>query len=216
MCRVIQPLALVGIILGVSLSAAARDVYVAKEGSDANPGTKEKPLASIVKAVEAMRGAGPGTIWIGPGEYYLKEGLAFDARHAGTAKQPLVLRGTEPGNVRLTGARPVEKFRPITAEEAKPLISPQAKQHVLVADLEERGFPALRAMPEKHRESRPGGKSFFGDQPMQSARWPNEGFVEFDKVIDSGASGITHWVSRTVYRPGSFEFPGDRAKLWDF
>ncbi len=51
---------------------------------------------------------------------------------------------------------------------------------------------------------------------MQSARWPNDGFVEFDKVIDSGASGVTHWVSRTVYRPGSFQFPGDRAKSWDF
>ena len=56
----------------------------------------------------------------------------------------------------------------------------------------------------------------FGDRPMQSARWPNEGFVEFDKVIDSGASGVTHWVSRTVYRPGSFQFPGERAKQWDF
>jgi parallel beta-helix repeat protein len=51
---------------------------------------------------------------------------------------------------------------------------------------------------------------------MQSARWPNEGFVEFDKVIDSGASGVTHWVERTVYRPGAFQFPGDRAKRWDF
>ena len=79
------------------LAAAARDVYVAKNGDDANPGTRDKPLASVPKAVEAMRGAGPGTIWIGPGEYYLEKGLAFDAQHAGTAEQPLVLRGVEPG-----------------------------------------------------------------------------------------------------------------------
>ena len=44
-----------------------------------------------------MRGAGPGTIWVGPGEYYLEKGLAFDAQHAGTAEQPLVLRGTGTG-----------------------------------------------------------------------------------------------------------------------
>lgn len=215
MRRVICRLAVVCAVLGVPLCAVARDVYVAKEGHDANLGTQEKPLASIPKAVEAMRGSGPGTIWVGPGEYYLEKGLTLDAQHAGTAEQPLVLRGTEPGAVRLTGARVVGHFRPITADEARPLISPEAKQHVLVADLREQGFPPLGPLPDKHRDH---GQEevVFGDRPMQSARWPNEGFVEFDKVIDSGASGVTHWVSRTVYRPGSFQFPGERAKSWDF
>ena len=86
---------------------------------------------------------------------------------------------------------------------------------MLVADLTQQGIPPLDPLPEKHRDH---GleEVVFGDLPMQSARWPNEEFIEFDKVIDSGASGVTHWVSRTVYRPGSFQFPGDRAKLWDF
>lgn len=210
-CRLV----VVGAVLGVPLAAAARDVYVAKEGNDAHPGTKDQPLASIEKAVDLMRGAGPGTIWLGPGEYYLEKGLAFGAQHAGTPEQPLVLRGTAAGEVRLSGARTVGNFRPITADEAQPLVSTEAKQHVLVADLKEQGFPPLAPLPEKHRDH--GLEEVIcGDRPMQSARWPNEGFVEFDKVIDSGASGVTHWVSRTVYRPGSFEFPGERAKSWDF
>lgn len=215
MNRIVCQLAIVCSVLGLPQWMAARDVYVAKDGDDAAPGTKDEPWASVPKAVEAMRGAGPGTIWIGPGEYFLEKGLVFDAQHGGTAEQPLVLRGTEPGKVRLTGARIVERFRPITADEARPLVSPEAKSRVLVADLSEQGFPPLAPMPEKHRDH---GQEevVFGDMPMQSARWPNEGFAEFDKVIDSGASGVTHWVSRTVYRPGSFEFPGDRAKRWDF
>ncbi|NLY01719.1 MAG: right-handed parallel beta-helix repeat-containing protein [Rhodopirellula sp.] len=215
MPRSVCRFAVVCLILGLPLAAAAREVYVAKSGDDANPGTREKPLASVLKAVEAMRGAGPGTIWIGEGEYYVEKSLAFDAEHTGTAEQPLVLRGTEPGKVRLTGARAVGDLRPITADEAHPLVSTEAKQHVLVADLKAQGFPPLGPLPEKHRDH--GLEEIvFGDRPMQSARWPNEGFVEFDKVIDSGASGVTHWVSRDVYRPGSFEFPGERAKLWDF
>ncbi len=215
MNRIVCQLAIVCSVLGLPQWMAARDVCVAKDGDDAAPGTKDEPWASVPKAVEAMRGAGPGTIWIGPGEYFLEKGLVFDAQHGGTAEQPLVLRGTEPGKVRLTGARIVERFRPITADEARPLVSPEAKSRVLVADLSEQGFPPLAPMPEKHRDH---GQEevVFGDMPMQSARWPNEGFAEFDKVIDSGASGVTHWVSRTVYRPGSFEFPGDRAKRWDF
>jgi len=215
MCRVIYRLAVVGLVLGLPPVATARDVYVAQAGDDANPGTEDRPLASVQTAIDAIRGAGPGTIWIGPGEYELEKGLVFDAQHAGTAQQPLVLCGTEPGKVRLSGAREVGNLRTITTEEAKPLVSPEAKRHVLVADLKGQGFPPLVAMPEKHRDH---GREevVFGDRPMQSARWPNEGFVEFDKVIDSGASGVTHWVSRTVYRPGSFRFPGDRAKSWDF
>ena len=215
MCQIIYRAFLVCVILGTPCSALARDVHVAKEGDDANPGTKERPLASIPKAIEATRGTGPGTIWVGPGEYYLEKGLVFDAQHAGTAEQPLVLRGTAPGQVRLTGARAVNHFRPVTATEAQSLVSPEARQKVLVADLKEQGFPPLGPLPEKHREH---GleEVVFGDRPMQSARWPNDGFVEFDTVIDSGASDVTHWVSRTVYRPGSFKFPGERAKLWDF
>ncbi len=215
MRQAICRLAVVCAVLGVPLSAMAADLYVATDGDDANPGTKEKPLASIPKAVDAVRGAGPATIWIGPGEYYLEKGLELGAQHAGTAEQPLILRGTEPGAARLTGARTVGKFRPISADEAKPLVSPEAKRHVLVADLAEQGFPPLAPLPDKHRDH---GQEevIFGDRPMQSARWPNDGFAEFDKVIDSGASGVTHWASRNVYRPGSFQFPGDRAKLWDF
>jgi hypothetical protein len=215
MHRIIRRLGVLCIVVELPLLAVAGDVYVAKTGNDSNPGTQERPLASVEKAVEAMRGAGPGTIWIGPGEYYLKQGIAFDAKHGGTTGQPLVVRGTEPGKTRLSGSRTVGSFQPISADEAKPLISAEAKQHVLAADLKSQGFPPLEQMPEQYRAH---GREevVFGDLPMQSARWPNDGFVEFSEVIDSGASGVTHWVDRTVNRPGAFRFPGDRAKQWDF
>ena len=215
MHRIISRLAVLCIVLELPLLAVAGDVYVVKNGNDSNPGTQDKPLATVEKAVEAMRGAGAGTIWIGPGEYYLKQGIAFDAKHGGTAGQPLVVQGTEPGKTRLSGSQVVGNFQPISADEAKPLISAEAKKHVLVADLKSQGFSPLEQMPEQHHAH---GREevVFGDLPMQSARWPNAEFVEFSEVIDSGASGVTHWVDRTVYRPGSFRFPGDRAKQWDF
>jgi hypothetical protein len=42
--------------------------------------------------------------WIGPGEYFVKQGLALDARHSGTAARPLVIRGTEPARSDSPGA----------------------------------------------------------------------------------------------------------------
>ena len=84
-----------------------------------------------------------------------------------------------------------------------------------MADLKSQGFPPLDALPPQHRAH---GREevVFDDRPMQSARWPNDDFAVFTEVIDAGASKPTHWVQRDVYRPGSFRFPGDRAKRWDF
>ncbi len=211
----VYQLAVVCFVLQLPLLALAKDVYVSKGGEDSNPGTEAQPLATVEKAVEAMQGAGSGTIWLGPGEYYLEQGIVLDAKHGGTAEQPLVIRGTEPGKTRLSGSRVVKDFRPISAEEAKPLISDEAKQHVLVADLKIQGFPSLEALPAQHRAH---GREevVFDDQPMQSARWPNEEFAVFTEVIDAGASKPIHWVTREVYRPGSFRFPNDRAKRWNF
>ncbi|MBN2295278.1 MAG: right-handed parallel beta-helix repeat-containing protein [Pirellulales bacterium] len=206
-------------VLQLPQLATAKDVYVSTAGNDANPGTKDKPLATVEKAAEAMQGAGLGTIWIGPGEYYLKNGIALGAKHSGTVKQSLVIRAVEPGKTRLSGARVVNNFRPISPDEAKPLISPEAKKCVLVADLKAQGFPPLAKLPAQHR-AHGCEEIVFGDRPMQSARWPNEGFAHFTEVVDGGASKPTHWVQRDVYRPGSFRFPDDgdkgrRAKHWN-
>ena len=208
-------LLMVGLVMSLPHTAAAKDVYVAANGDDAAPGTQDKPLATIQKALDAMRGAGGGTIWIGPGEYFVEQGVKLDAAHSGTEQQPLIIRGTEPGKARLSGGRPVKDFRPITPAEAKPLISDEAKKHVLVADLKAQGFDPLDKLPVQYH-SHGAEEVVFDDRPMQSARWPNEGFAVFTEVIDAGASKPVHWVRREVYRPGSFRFPTDRAKRWNF
>lgn len=197
------------------LLAVAKDVHVSKTGDDAQAGTKDQPVATVEKALELMRGAGPGTIWIGPGEYFLANGVQLDRRLGGSSEQPLVIRGSGSGETRLSGARIVQNFQPIPPQEAEALISDEAKRHVLVADLPSQGFAQLDALPQQHRAH---GREevVFDDQPMQSARWPNDDFAVFTEVMDAGASGTTHWVQRDVYRPGSFRFPGDRAGRWDF
>ncbi|NQT54219.1 right-handed parallel beta-helix repeat-containing protein [bacterium] len=210
-----RQIALACLALAVAVPLFAGDVYVSKSGSDTNAGTREKPFASLQKALDAVRGAGPATVWLGEGEYDVGKGVALDKAHSGTAKAPVAIRSESPHKARLTGAQKVTAFQPISPEEAKSLISEEARKNVLVADLKAQGFPALAKLPDKFRA--PGCEEVvFGDLPMQSARWPNEGFAVFTEVIDAGASKPTHWVQRDVYRPGSFRFPSDRAKLWDF
>lgn len=208
-----QRLALL-LALSSSLAGAQAVFHVAPSGDDANPGTPERPLRSVARAIERARGIGPATIWLAPGEYYVEDGLELGAEHGGTAEAPLEIRSTVPRQARITGARRVTGFAPISEAEAAPLISPEARRQVLVADLAAQGFPPLRELPLQYRA--PGVEEVvFGDYPMQSARWPNEGFTAFTEVIDPGASDPIHWVTREVYHPGSFRFPDNRPEKWD-
>ena len=200
--------------LAAAAALAAEDVHVSTTGNDKNPGSRRKPFATLQRALAAVRGAGAGTIWLAAGEHYVERGIVLDEACSGTPEAPLVIRSEVPHKAMISGARRVTGFRPISPGEAQSLISEDARRNVLVADLKAQGFPALAKMPDKFRA--PGREEvIFGDQPMQSARWPNEGFTAFTEVIDPGASDPYHWVSRKVYRPGSFRFPSDRAKLWD-
>ncbi len=206
-------LAALGLAALSSLPAA--NVYVSPAGRDADSGARARPFRTIRRALAAMQKNGPGTIWLAPGEYYVGDGLALDKSAGGAPGAPLVIRSEVPGQARITGARPVSGFRPITPEEAKTLISEEARRRVLVADLKAYGFPPLSKLPDKFRA--PAREELlFGGVPMQPARWPNAGFTAFTEVVDSGASAPYHWVSRHVYRPGSFRFPGDRPRRWDF
>ena len=67
------------IFLSLVKVADAQDVYVAPNGSDSNPGTKEKPVATLEAARDLIRQykatneqpipKGGITIWIGQGQY---------------------------------------------------------------------------------------------------------------------------------------------------
>ena len=206
------------IVSCLALAAAApllaANMYVSNSGNDTDPGERAKPFASIQKALAAMKGAGPGTIWLAEGEYYVGDGLALGEANSGKDGAPVVIRSEVPHKARITGAKVVTGFQPISPEDAKTLISEEAKKNVLVADLRAQGFAPLAKMPDKFRA--PGCEEvIFGDMPMQPARWPNEGFTAFTEVIDAGAGDPYHWVSRKVFRPGSFRFPSDRPKHWD-
>ena len=59
------------VLAGMQVLAAsvwAADYYVLVKGSDANPGTLQKPFASIQKAASMMKGG--DTCWVRGGRYF--------------------------------------------------------------------------------------------------------------------------------------------------
>jgi hypothetical protein len=88
--------------------AQAADFYVAPNGNDSRSGSADRPLATIEAARDAARkaGAGPHSIVVMPGEYFLAKAVELDARD-----NSLTIEAAEAGKVTLYGGRPVSGWR---------------------------------------------------------------------------------------------------------
>jgi parallel beta helix pectate lyase-like protein len=78
-----------------ALQSQPADFYVAVQGNDANPGTLEKPFASLQRAQEAVRSLkmkrkGDILVWIRGGTYYLPKPVRFQSTDSGTATQRII------------------------------------------------------------------------------------------------------------------------------
>jgi len=83
------------ISLGVHAPDGARaaQVFVAPNGNDANPGTLDKPFASLQRAQQAARkvaGREAVAVMVRAGTYYLPETIVLDAADSGTKDAPVV------------------------------------------------------------------------------------------------------------------------------
>ena len=71
-------------------------VFVSPTGSDINPGTQAKPVATLTQAMELVRAArhsqapcGPITVFLRGGVYELREPITFTPADAGSAESPV-------------------------------------------------------------------------------------------------------------------------------
>ncbi|MDA3924243.1 MAG: right-handed parallel beta-helix repeat-containing protein [Kiritimatiellae bacterium] len=93
------------------------DFFVAPNGSDVNPGTKELPFATLVKARDAIRAAKKGgdkgsfTVELRAGTYMLAETLTLTSEDSGTVKAPVVWRSTPGEHAVISGGQAVVGFQ---------------------------------------------------------------------------------------------------------
>ncbi len=74
------------VVAFAAVSSLAADIYVAPNGSDANPGTEAAPLATLQAAVNKLQ---PGDICLIRGGTY-RESVTFP--RSGTARKPITLK----------------------------------------------------------------------------------------------------------------------------
>ncbi|MBN1363020.1 MAG: right-handed parallel beta-helix repeat-containing protein [Sedimentisphaerales bacterium] len=177
-----KTLLVLGIVLCGSV-AWARDYYVAVEGNDANPGTIEKPFATLEKARDAIRETRPegATVVIRGGKHFRSQAFTLTEQDPGT-----VYRAYPGETVRLIGGREISANafgpRARTGPDGQSgfIVGPDWR-YVIRDRLrgEARGrCKAALVLRELRRSTDPlRNELSFNGELMQLARWPNEGFV---------------------------------------
>lgn len=165
-------------ILFVSASFA-RDYYVAPDGNDANPGTIEKPFATLEKArdtirhskAEALAGGGI-TVYMRQGSYFRTQSFSLTEQDSGAPGKPITYRAHPGEEARLIGGRavPAGAFVPVAPTDAAyTRLDASAQGKCLTADLARLGITQYGDALQMELS--------VGGALMPLARWPNEGFA---------------------------------------
>jgi hypothetical protein len=191
-----------------------QEYWVSTTGNDADPGTNEKPFATLERACDALRElkkAGyirsRATVWLSGGLYWMGKTFTLDEQDSGTAEAPVVYRSTPGQKAHLVGGRqfPSAAFKPVMSTETLNRLAPSAHGMVMQADLKALGITDYGRLTHRggiERNILPAAlELFFNDRPMPLARWPNWDYVTI-AAVPEGPKGER------------FLYEGDRPKRW--
>jgi lysophospholipase L1-like esterase len=114
-------------------------VYIAPDGSDANPGTEEEPFATLTHARDAVRllkAEHPGEdviVYLRGGVYRLADTVVFTSADSGNPGQTITYAAYPGETPILSSGIPVRGWRKL--DEGPPELPPQARGRVWVADV---------------------------------------------------------------------------------
>lgn len=204
---------LLGLLLRTAASSAPIEFYVSMKGNDRNPGTKDKPFATLERARDAIRSiksvegripTGGITVWVCGGNYEINSTFALTAEDSGTKDAPITYRACEGEEVRLIGGREIRGWKPVRDPDILSRIDPSARGKVLQADLKAQGITDYGKLTARGfgRKIQPAHlELFFNDVPMTLAQWPNGGWSMI-AAVPAGSDG------------GKFTYEGDRPERW--
>ena len=185
--------------------AGNADFYVSPNGSDKNPGSFDKPFATVERAQEAVRALDKTnkkgvTVALMAGEYRVS-GIKFTAEDGGTKACPVTWCAYGDGEVILNGGVTLDPagFTEVKDEAMLARFSAEAKAHIRCYDLTAAGVTAeqygkIYTIGSYNTASRYDGdytgpiyaELFVNDTRCTLARYPNEGWLKTGEVVSMG------------------------------
>jgi hypothetical protein len=203
----------------IGSAAIAAEYHVSTSGSDENPGTADRPFATLERARQAVRDLkaaeglpdGGVRVWVHSGDHFRQRTFELGPEDSGSAGSPVIYQSTAGAPAWLVGGRlfPPSAFQPVADAAVLARLDTAAKEHVRRADLAALGMDPLPPLGDRFRSFAGQPELFFNDRPMARARWPNDGWVTIEEVIDRGSTG-----RGPDGRGGTFVYSGDRPRRW--
>ncbi len=201
----------------------AQEFYVAKNGSDNNPGTKEKPFLTLQAAKNAVREYKKNIadiakiiIWIREGKYYLNETFRLDERDSGNEKLRIEYKSFNDEKVTISGGRPLnpKEFVRVTNPAVINRTPKESRGKLVYYDLRKSGitnYGELKQIGHSISVVPAPLELFIDSKIMTLARYPNEGFILIGDVIDEGSIPRIGDYSN---RGGKFKYTDRRHERW--
>ncbi|UQZ37388.1 hypothetical protein C2I18_05420 [Paenibacillus sp. PK3_47] len=209
---------------------SGKTFYVSVNGSDSNSGKKNAPFLTLERARDAIRTlkAGKGlpkggvTVYLREGRYERTSSFELRQQDSGEAGKPITYTAYPGESVTLSGSEQLEKsaFVPVTDNAVLGrIISTEARSQVLEADLAALGITDYGELSRhgyylaNDLSKVPPMELYVAGEGMTLARWPNEGTVQMDEILDPGPTrkdpnGEVHT------RGGTFTYTYDRPQYW--
>lgn len=203
-------------------------LFVAADGDDSNVGTLEEPYRTLeaardrIRSIKAADGLPDGgiTVYVRGGDYSRTEPFVLEEQDSGTEASPVRYAGYSGEKARIHGGViiPGASFGPVAEQDVLDRLSPEAVNHIKVADLAALGVTAGQIGDIAYQGHgiaiEPSESELFIDnKPMIRARYPNEGYLKITEVVREGSipragdmSGIT-----PIFK---FRDPGGRVQAW--
>ena len=193
-------------------AAEPASLYVATNGSDANPGTLAAPFATLEGARNAIRSRGLAAngvdVYLRGGTYRRNTTFSLTGQDSGGAGFPVVYQAYPGEEVILSGAEELNPsaFAPVTDPAVLAVLPPSAAGMVLECDLAALGITDYGQLGQASGNPVAPAELFFNERPMTLAQWPNEGFTLSGNVIQTG--------SLNPYAGATFEYADEHIESW--
>jgi hypothetical protein len=200
------------------------EFHVAPGGDDSATGSAAQPFQSVEAARDAIRAlkkqralpaGGVGVVLHG-GNYPVKGTLALGTIDSGAADAPIVYRAAEGETPVFSGGMPLRGFQLTRDEAVLKRLPVEARGKVFEVNLRGLGVNILPLQlggfgSGRGFKSHPVMELFFDDEPLQLARWPNDGFISISNISTNDGHSIHGFRGS---RTGVFNYDSDRPQRW--